>query len=178
MTRLVAALLGAALLFAPAARADAAQEEEAEKFLGKKAPAFAFPLDGFRMVSLRRMLVSKKPIVLSFFAWHCKPCEKGLPMLVKTVGKFGRKNVEVLLVHVGEDKDGEMNKLLERTGAGKLPLVVDSNRAQAGKFGADKTIPRTVVIDTAGVVRAFFLEEGENFESELETKLKEASSES
>src|SRR5712692_4341017 len=98
----MAAAAAALALFAtlPAAASGGAKAEQAslkpdlhDKLVGKKAPAFAFPLDGFRLVSLRRLLEAKKPVVLSFFAWHCQPCEKGLPMLVKVIDKLGRDKV-------------------------------------------------------------------------------------
>jgi peroxiredoxin len=172
------ALLAAALLAAAAQASDpkGATADASLKLVGKQAPKFSLPVDGMTSVSLRTLLEQKRPIVLSFFAWHCVPCEEGLPALGRVVDKVGQGKVTVLLIHVGEDKDGAMDKLLERTGAARFQHVIDGARAHAAKFGADRTIPRTVVIDKKGVVRKVFLEEGEGFEEQLEAALRASSS--
>ena len=96
-----------------------------------------------------------------------------MPVTSGRGGGFGSQVWVAGLQVVPTAQVGQMG-VHEQTGADSLQTVVDGARAQAAKFGADRTLPRTVVIDAHGVVKAVFLEEGDEFEEQLEKILRDS----
>ncbi len=120
--------------------------------VGAKAPPLALLLpSGMDVLSLRAALAKKLPVVLSFWAWHCHPCLRELPMLQKVAGDL-RGHATFLLVHVGPE-----SKMLPKLAAlhVTLPSAADRSSTKADAYCA-KTLPRTFVVDRTGTIRDIF----------------------
>lgn len=109
------------------------------------------------------------PIVVSFFATWCKPCQKGLPTLEIVVNSLEQHGVRAIIVAHGQDAE-TVRPFVERLNL-KLPVLLDPFMEISKRLGVDKAIPRTFVLDTKGTVRAIFTSEGDDFEEVLRASL-------
>lgn len=121
--------------------------------VGAKAPPFSVSMaDGSEGVVLRKALAKKVPVVVAFWAHHCKPCAQELPMLQKLSEEVGDK-VAFLLIHDGPDEALMKAKLAELKV--NLPSASDDTRAKEDRYCVTE-LPRTFLLDGTGTVRAIF----------------------
>jgi thiol-disulfide isomerase/thioredoxin len=134
---------------------------------GEAMPSFAgWTLDG-RMLSLTRAIQGEKndvkaPIVVTFFATWCKPCDHGLPILDRVARE---KNAKLLMVAYGQEADVVRPYLASKGIASTC--ILDPYLKVAKRSGVDEALPRTIVLDENGVVRAIFTSEGADFDTAL-----------
>jgi thiol-disulfide isomerase/thioredoxin len=135
--------------------------------VGEAMPSFAgWTLEG-KMLSLTRALQGEKgderaPIVVTFFATWCKPCDHGLPILDRVARE---KNAKLLMVAYGQEADVVRPYLV---GKGiSSTCILDPYLKVAKRSGVDEALPRTIVLDEKGVVRAIFTFEGSDFDAAL-----------
>lgn len=134
---------------------------------GEPMPTFAgWTLDG-KMLSLNRVVQGEKdeakaPVVVTFFATWCKPCEHGLPILDKVAREKGAK---LVLVAYGQEAD-VVKPFLSEKGIART-CILDPYLKVSSRSGVDDALPRTFVLDEKGVVRAIFTLEGDDFETAL-----------
>jgi cytochrome c biogenesis protein CcmG/thiol:disulfide interchange protein DsbE len=135
--------------------------------VGEAMPTFAgWTLDG-KMLSLSRALQGEKnevkaPVVVTFFATWCKPCDHGLPILDRVARE---KNAKLLMIAYGQEADVVRPYL---TGKGiTSTCILDPYLKVAKRSGVDEALPRTLVLDENGVVRAIFTSEGTDFDIAL-----------
>lgn len=167
-TAVVAGMLGF-LVALPAVAGSPSRTVDAEGPIrvGASAPTFAgWDLDQ-KMVALRDLLdspakPSSAPVVISYFATWCEPCKKGLPAMAKARRETGAR---VLLVASGQRAD-EVRGWLHEQGL-ELPAVADPFMKISERWGVDKALPRTFVLDAKGTVRSIFVLEGDDFETAL-----------
>jgi peroxiredoxin len=100
----------------------------------------------------------KRVVVLDFFRTDCKPCRNGLPKLVKLHKKLRSRGVQVVLVALLEDEEGEakLDRFLARYPL-PFPVLVDAYSNVARKYvatGDSVQIPALFVIDRNGVLRS------------------------
>jgi len=133
--------------------------------VGKPAPDFVLrDLDGAK-VSLSDMAYPgpakpghpKKTVVLDFFRTDCAPCRKELPAVAKYAEDHRKDGVEVLLVALLEDDDGEA-KLRTFLAANPVPfrVVTDPYELAAKRYvcdGSSVTLPSLFLVDREGVLR-------------------------
>lgn len=180
-TAAVAALL-VALSLAPGAEAkeriqSRTVESQGPLKVGGAAPAFAgFDLDG-RMVSLRELLTPAKgpaagAVVVSFFATWCVACKDHLPAIDRVASQLKDRNVRVVLVAYGQ-KAEEVGPFLTGTGLA-LPVLLDPFTKISARFGVDKALPRTFVLDAKGTIRTIYVVEGDDFEQSLKGTVERA----
>jgi len=134
---------------------------------GEPMPTFAgWTLDG-KMLSLNRVVQGEKdeakaPVVVTFFATWCKPCEHGLPILDRVAREKGAK---LVLVAYGQEAD-VVRPFLAEKGIART-TILDPYLKVSSRSGVDDALPRTFVLDEKGVVRAIFTLEGDDFETAL-----------
>jgi len=116
-----------------------------------KAPNFSAPnLDGER-VELKTLL-KQGPVLISFWATHCKPCIKELNQLQKFYPDYKEKGFEILAVDVDGPRSVSRVKSKVKGLKWKFPVVFDTNRDIYRKYHV-LGIPHTVLIDGEGNIR-------------------------
>lgn len=111
---------------------------------------------------------------LVFFATWCKPCEAGLRELAAAQPRWTAAGLDVVLVAVGEDAATVTPWLAARPELAPLTSAATVLPDRFGVVGRDlagigadaavrSSLPRTVVTDAAGVVRAVLGAEGEDY---------------
>jgi thiol-disulfide isomerase/thioredoxin len=128
----------------------------ANSLVGKAAPPISVErLDGSK---LELDQLQGKVTVLDFWASWCGPCMKSLPEVIRLTKEF-EEDVVFVAVNVDEAQQ------LVRANAAALDMVsnvaMDTNGVASKAYGAS-SIPFTVIIDRAGVVRNVFVGAGED----------------
>jgi peroxiredoxin len=141
------ALLAALSLYADAPYADAPHAASAPS-IGDAAPDFAL-----RSLSGQNVRLSEhlgEVVVLNFWGTWCGPCRQEMPRLDEIYKKYRRAGLVLLSVNLDDDSEraGEMAKTLEVS----YPVLLDQHKEVARAFDVG-TLPVTVLIDRAGVVR-------------------------
>lgn len=116
-----------------------------------KAPNFTAPnLEGDK-VELKTLL-EKGPVLISFWAIHCKPCIKELNQLLKLYPEYNQKGFEILAIDV--DGPRGMSRVKSKVKGYKwtFPVLLDTNKDVYRKYHV-LGIPHTVVIDPEGNIR-------------------------
>lgn len=139
---------------------------EAE-LLGAEAPAFELAtLDGDTLKL--EDLVGEKIIVLDFWATWCGPCVNALPIVTRVTAEFADQGVEFWALNQGEDAETIKAFLAEHEL--DLKVALDSTGEVAGTYGV-QGIPTTVIIDLNGVVQAYHVGFGGDYEEALTAEL-------
>jgi peroxiredoxin len=89
-----------------------------------------------------------QPLVIDFFARHCRPCAESLPALEQ----LRQANPDIAIVGISEDDDLATAQRLRDDLKLMFPVVHDSGRVLAGRFRVS-TLPATFVVDAQGRVR-------------------------
>jgi len=134
---------------------------------GDPAPAFALPSVGphgelgppIELASTRG-----KVTVLDFWATWCGPCLNAMPML----DALAAKHPEIAVLAINLDDPVAARALFTERGY-RMTLLVDDETVST-RYGVS-TIPHTVVIDPAGVVRMVARGGGANLEATVERLL-------
>ena len=118
---------------------------------GQAAPSLDLPhIDARGGLALERVTLDDRRgtiVVVEFWATWCGPCLQALPAIDRAARGWGSA-VEVLAVNV--DDAAKARALFDAKGWG-LTLVADAGDA-ADRYGV-QSLPHTVVIDRAGIVR-------------------------
>lgn len=118
---------------------------------GTKAPPFSLSMaDGSEGVVLSKALAKGKPVVVAFWAYHCVPCQKELPMLQQLSEELKDK-VNFLLVHAGPDETRMKQKLAELKVT--LPSASDDTHKKEERYCVT-ALPKTFVLDKTGIIQA------------------------
>jgi len=116
-----------------------------------KAPNFSAPnLDGEK-VELKTLL-DHGPVLISFWATHCKPCIKELNQLKKFYPDYKKKGFELLAVDVDGPRSVSRVKSKVKGLKWEFPVLFDTNRDIYRKYHV-LGIPHTVLIDREGNIR-------------------------
>ncbi len=173
-SRIVAAALAVALAVAAHAGEPSRLTPAAGPVkVGEPFPSFAgFDLRG-TLVTSRALFRTRpgapaEPVVVSFFATWCKPCERHLPELARVAKESGAR---LVLVDVGDEDPGAVREFLDGLGAKEGVVLADKALAISQRAGVTKALPRTFVLDGAGRVAAVFEHEGDDFEAVLAAEL-------
>ena len=116
-----------------------------------KAPNFSAPdLEGEK-VELKTLL-QEGPVLISFWATHCKPCIKELNQLLKLYPDYKEKGFEILAIDVDGPRSVSRVKSKVKGLKWKFPVLLDTNKDIYRKYHV-LGIPHTVLIDSKGNVR-------------------------
>jgi cytochrome c biogenesis protein CcmG, thiol:disulfide interchange protein DsbE len=143
--------------------------------VGAPAPSFGgWDLDERTVVTLETMRRPPAPMLLTFGASWCAACAKGLPRLRALGVAHG-----VRLVLVDVEPDAAKARAFARRYGFARSAVLDKFGAIAAKYGLSidagderkTSLPRTFVLDSQGLVRAIYGEEGDDLERAVEADL-------
>ena len=116
-----------------------------------KAPDFtAEDLDG-KKIELKTLLLDG-PVLISFWATHCKPCIKELSELQKIYPEYKKKGFEILAVDVDGPRSVSAVKPKVKGLKWDFPVLLDTNKDIYRKYQV-LGIPHTVLIDQKGDIR-------------------------
>lgn len=118
--------------------------------IGYKAPLFSLPrLDSRERLDLAGL--RGKVVLISFWASWCGPCRLEVPALEEAWQRYKNKDVVIVGVSVDDTRDDAMGFL-----AGfpvTYPMVLDRAGAEISDVWEAWSLPTSVLIDKAGVVR-------------------------
>jgi cytochrome c biogenesis protein CcmG/thiol:disulfide interchange protein DsbE len=116
-----------------------------------KAPDFTAPDLQGEKVELGALL-KNGPVLVSFWATHCKPCIKELSKLEDLYPDYREKGFEILAVDVDGPRSVSRVKSKVAGLKWKFPVLLDTNKDIYRKFQV-LGIPHTVLIDPQGEIR-------------------------
>jgi peroxiredoxin len=179
-TAFLAGLACAILATATAADPSHTVDEAGPLKVGKPCPSFGGYTLRNDMVSLAKLLKPAKgsptsAVVISFFATWCKACKQQLPVIERVVASLEAKGARGVLVDFGENAETVMP--IAESLQLHLPILPDPFAKIAMRLGVDQKLPklpRTLVVDRDGNVRAIFEHEGDDFEKALRKAVESA----
>lgn len=130
--------------------------------VGARAPEFTLQtLDG-KAVRLSELI--GHPIVISYWATWCIPCQNELPILEQLYREYQSQGLLVLTVNaVGQDSLDKVQAMVSEK-AMTLPVLLDNGDQFANAYEA-LFLPTTYYIDIYGVIR--FIKMGDSSEEDL-----------
>ena len=109
-------------------------------------------------------------VAVVVFATWCKPCIKGIKVLVRSKERLAKAGISVVLINFGEDAE-TVEPWKQTIGIPEdFTLILDEWGAEAAKLGVKKPsarLPLTVMTDRRGKVTAIFGEEGDDYLSQV-----------
>jgi thiol-disulfide isomerase/thioredoxin len=158
-------LLAAALLPATLPQPAAAGSSV---LIGQPAPDFALRSFGRDNVRLSEHL--GEVVVLNFWATWCGPCRQEMPLLDEIYNKYLRVGLVLFSVNIDEQRDPAVE--MARTLKVSYPVLFDERKDVSRAYQVG-TMPVTVLIDRAGVIR--YVSEGykPGYEQRYTDKLRE-----
>jgi peroxiredoxin len=136
--------------------------------IGQPAPDFA--LRSFRHDNVRLSEHLGEVVVINFWATWCGPCRQEMPLLDEIYNKYLRAGLVMFSVNIDEQREpaAEMAHTLKVT----YPVLFDERKDVSRAYQVG-TMPVTVLIDRAGVVR--YVSEGykPGYEQRYTAKLRE-----
>jgi peroxiredoxin len=181
--RILLASLVATLLLATAPTATVKLQESGAAKVGSTAPSFGgWDLAGRKVLTLDgvRRTPHMAPLLITFGASWCKPCNEGLPRLKALC----LKHPELRLVLIDVESDAEKAQEFAARMGIDGPAILDKFEQIAKTYGLSATqgqdgdgrlaLPRTFLVDQMGKVRAIYREEGADLESLIEADLEAA----
>ena len=147
--------------------------------VGNAAPTFGgWDLAGRKVLTLDglRRTPAIAPLLITFGASWCRPCNEGLPRLVSLT----KKHAELRLVLIDVESDGQKAQEFAARMGVEGPALLDKFEQIAKTYGVagsrgdgkeTTALPRTFLVDEKGMVRAIYREEGADLESVIEADL-------
>lgn len=158
----------------PAAPAEAAPKSApavdlsipAQPKVGFRAPDFA--LQTLSGESVRLSDLVGRPVVISYWATWCIPCQQELPILQRLAQEFESQGLVVVTVNaIDQDNLQDVQAMLSDKGM-SLPVLLDQGGQFASTYGA-LFFPTTIFVDASGVIR--YIRLGDSSEADLRTKI-------
>ncbi len=117
---------------------------------GQEAPNFSLPLlDGGEMSLAQHR--GNDIVILDFWASWCGPCRRGLPIVATVAERFKEHNVVLYAINLRESADTARTFLQQHNLGVAVPM--DGRGEVAQRYGVTG-IPRLILIDREGIVRA------------------------
>lgn len=136
--------------------------------VGQPAPDFA--LRSFSGETLRLSEHLGEVVIVNFWATWCGPCRQEMPLLDEIYGKY--RSVGLVLISVNLDHHMEPAVEMAQTLKVSYPVLFDAQKSVSKSYQVS-SMPVTVLIDRAGVVR--YVSEGykPGYETRYTDKLRE-----
>jgi thiol-disulfide isomerase/thioredoxin len=136
--------------------------------VGQPAPDFALRSFGGETLRLSEHL--GEVVIINFWATWCGPCRQEMPLLDQIYGKY--RPVGLVLMSVNLDQNMEPAVEMAQTLKVSYPVLFDAQKS-VGKAYQVGSMPVTILIDRAGVIR--YVSEGykPGYETRYTEKLRE-----
>ena len=124
---------------------------------GSSGPSVTLPrsvpsLDGGAAVSLPRLGVHRsEPVVITFFASWCVPCETEIPDLARYAEVEQSNGAQVEFIGIDENDTSGGKAFVKKTGV-EFPVGSDPYGSVLEDLGAEAALPQTIFIDTSGTI--------------------------
>jgi len=166
--------LVAAVLLAGATAQTVKLQESGQARVGNVAPSFGgWDLAGKSVLTFDKLLKtpSPAPLLITFGASFCAPCNIGLPRMVA----LQKKHPEMRLVLVDVEPDAAAAQEFAKKRGMEGPALLDKFETIARSYGLHENgkldLPRTFLVDAKGRVRAIYRQEGDDLEAVIEADL-------
>ena len=138
--------------------------------VGQPAPDFA--LRSWQGENVRLSEHSGEVVLINFWATWCGPCRMEMPLLDEIYGKYRRAGLVLFSVNIDEPGNIEAAREMAKTLRVSYPVLFDERKDVSRAYQAS-SMPLTVLIDRAGVVR--YVSEGykAGYETRYTDKLRE-----
>lgn len=137
-----------------------------EPKIGFRAPDFALQTLGGETVRLSELV--GRPVVISYWATWCIPCQQELPILEQLYREYGSQGLVVVTVNaIDQDSLPEVQKMVSQNGM-TFPVLLDQGNQFASTYGA-LFFPTTIFVDASGVIR--YIRLGDSSEADLRLKV-------
>lgn len=136
--------------------------------VGQPAPKVTLALLDGGTMDLGALQAEKKVVVLDFWATWCGPCHVGLPIVSEVAEAYADRGVVFYAVNRREAPD-RIRGFLESKGHDYAVALDDQD--EAARAYEVNAIPRTVIIDREGVVRAVHSGVGPRLKQEIAAEL-------
>ena len=111
---------------------------------------FALPtLDGGKV---KLSDLKGRVVLVSFWASWCGPCKQELPFLDDFATKYAEKGLTVLAISIDSPKSQADVRRVVKTRGWKVPVLLDTEGAVAGKLNPQNAMPFSLYLDRAGRV--------------------------
>ncbi len=138
----------------------------AQPKVGFRAPDFTLQTLSGETVRLSDLV--GRPVVISYWATWCIPCQQELPILQRLAQEFESQGLVVVTVNaIDQDNLQDVQAMLRDKGM-SLPVLLDQGSQFASTYGA-LFFPTTVFVDASGVIR--YIRLGDSSEADLRTKV-------
>lgn len=134
--------------------------------IGFRAPDFS--LQTLTGETIRLSELVGRPVVISYWATWCIPCQQELPVLEELFREYQSKGLTVMTVNAIEQDTQEAVQTMVGENGMTLPVLLDQDNQFASTYGA-LFFPTTIFVDASGVIR--FIRLGDSSESELRSKV-------
>ena len=125
----------------------------ASTLVGQPAPDFA--LRSAQGDNVRLSEHSGEVVLINFWATWCGPCRQEMPLLDEIYGKYRRAGLVLFSVNIDEPGNLEAAREMAKTLRVSYPVLFDE-RKDVSRAYQTSTMPLTVLIDRAGIVRDVF----------------------
>ena len=115
-----------------------------------------------------------KAVILDFWATNCPPCIAEIPHLKELQAKYGKENLEIVGMHVGDDEHRvKVPAFAERLKI-DYPLAVPEGELTRFIFGKTTEIPQTAVFDRQGKLVRKIVGFSDQIKKELDAAVEQA----
>jgi peroxiredoxin len=137
-----------------------------EPKIGFRAPDFSLQTLNGETIRLSELV--GRPVVISYWATWCIPCQKELPILEQLFREYQPQGLMVVTVNAIEQDTRDEVQAMVGEKSMTLPVLLDQGNQFASTYGA-LFFPTTIFVDASGVIR--FIRLGDSSESELRSKV-------
>jgi peroxiredoxin len=135
------------------ALASASMPRRAQATAGARAPAFrlrSVPGTVWRGTFDLAEHLGKRPVVVTFFATWCRPCNAELPFLQKLHAQHQKRGLVIVAVSIdGPDSAVEISGMARRLGV-SFPVLHDADSRVSGRYNPRAVAPLLVAIARNG----------------------------
>lgn len=94
--------------------------------------------------------LGKRPILITFFATWCRPCEAELPFLQKLHVKHEKQGLVIVAISIdGPESASQIGAMVRRLGVG-FPVLHDADSRVSARYNPRNVAPVLVAIDREG----------------------------
>lgn len=137
-----------------------------EPKIGFRAPDFALQTLSGETVRLSDLV--GRPVVISYWATWCIPCQQELPILEQLFREYQSQGLVVVTVNaIDQDSLDDVQDMVGEKSM-TLPVLLDQGNQFASTYGA-LFFPTTIFVDASGVIR--FIRLGDSSEADLRSKV-------